>query len=148
METRKLFVACALASSFLTAAYAQTPSTPTQAMASASAGHLAVGVVKAVNVQNRSLTISHQAIASMGMPAMTMAFKADASVNIASVKPGDSIAFVLSEGGSNGPAITSLQAMPGGAVISQAPMEGMQGMPHPSGKSMMEQCHEMMMQRK
>lgn len=148
METRKLLVACALAGSFLTAGYAQTPSTPAQAMPSASAGHLAVGVVRSVNVQSRSLTISHQAIASMGMPAMTMAFKADASIDIANVKPGDSIAFVLSEGGSSGLVITSLQAMPGGVGISQAPMEGMQGMPHFSGKSMMEQCHEMMMQRK
>ncbi|MBI2770414.1 MAG: copper-binding protein [Burkholderiales bacterium] len=147
METRKFFVFCALAASLLISVHAQIPNTPAQGMSSASAGHLAVGVVKAIDAKNRALTISHQAIASMGMPAMTMAFKADVSVDIASLKPGDAIAFVLSARGSAGPAITSLQAMPGGAVVSQAPMEGMQGMPHASGKSMMEQCHEMMMKR-
>lgn len=145
METRKLFVSCAFAASLLaTAAYAQTPGASPQSMPNASTGHLAVGVVKAIDPKNRSLTISHKAIESMGMPAMTMAFKADASVDIASVKSGDSIAFILSAGGSGGPSITSLQAMPGSAVVSQAPMEGMQGMPHSSGKSMMEQCQEMM----
>ncbi len=147
METRKFFVFCALAASLLAGVHAQVPNTSAQGMPSASAGHLAVGVVKAIDAKNRSLTISHQAITSMGMPAMTMAFRADASVDITSLKPGDSIAFVLSAGGSAGPAITSLQAIPGAAVVSQAPMEGIQGMPQASGKSMMEQCHEMIMKR-
>lgn len=149
METRKLFASCAITASLLaTAAYAQTTGAPPQSTPNASTGHLAVGVVKAIDPKNRSLTISHQAIASMGMPAMTMAFRADASIDIASVKPGDSIAFILSAGGSSGPSISSLHAMPGSAVVSQAPMEGMQSMPRSPGKSMMEQCQEMMMKRK
>lgn len=153
MIARKLLLSLPVAAAALTAAYAQSPGASGHAMpAGASAVHLAVGVVKAVNQNNRSLTIAHQDIPSMGMPAMTMSFRADPAVNIATVKPGDSVAFVLSSA-SGSATISSLQIVAGGAVVSQAPSGGMQGMPHSSGGMggmgmggmSMEQCHEMMM---
>lgn len=148
MKTRRLFISCALVTvSLVTAGYAQSD-TSTRAMPSpTSAGHLVVGVVQAIEAESRSLTIAHQPITAMGMPAMTMAFRADPSVNIASVKPGDAIAFVLSPSAAGGVSITSLQTIAGGEAVSQAPMEGMQGMPHAAGKNMMQECHEMMMRR-
>lgn len=151
MITRKLLLSLPVAAAVLTAAYAQSPGASGHAMpAGASAVHLAVGVVKAVNQNNRSLTIAHQDIPSMGMPAMTMSFRADPAVNIATVKPGDSVAFVLSSA-SGSATISSLQMVAGGAVVSQAPSGGMPGM-HSGGMGgmamggmTMEQCHEMMM---
>lgn len=153
MNTRNFLLSLPLAAAALTAAYAQNPGASGHAMpAGASGVHLAVGVVKAVDQNNRSLAIAHQDIPSMGMSAMTMSFRADPAVNIATVKPGDSVAFVLSSG-AGGATISSLQTMAGGAVVSQAPSGGMQGMPH-SGGGMggmgmggmsMEECHEMMM---
>jgi Cu(I)/Ag(I) efflux system periplasmic protein CusF len=149
MQSRKFLIACALAASSLTAAHAQSPGTSAQSMPSASASHLAVGVVKAIDAKTRSLTISHQAIATMGMPAMTMSFRADPSVNIDPLKPGESIAFVLTPGAAGALSITALQAISGSGAASHGSMAMMPGMPHASGKAMtMEECHNMMMQRK
>lgn len=149
METRRFLISCALAASFAAAAHAQSASAPAPAMPSAPvSGHLAVGVVKAVDAKNHSLTISHRTIASMGMPAMTMPFKAAPSVNITSVKKGDSIAFVLSSDAAGGVSITSLEAMPGRGAVAKASMEeDMHGMQNSSGPTM-EECHDMMMKRK
>lgn len=144
MSTRNFLLSLPLAAAALTAAYAQSPGSSGHATtAGASAVHLAVGVVKAVNQNSRSLTIAHQDIPSMGMPAMTMSFRADPAVNIATVKPGDTVAFVLSSG-SGGATITSLQATAVGAAVSQAPSGGGMGGMGMGGMSM-EQCHEMMM---
>lgn len=149
MESRKFLISCALAASAVAAAHAQSPGT-SQAMPSPSGSHLAVGVVKAIDAKTRSLTISHQAIATMGMPAMTMSFRADPSVNIDPVKPGESIAFVLTPGTAGALSITALQATSDSGATSQGSMGMMPGMPHASGKTMMtmEECHNMMMQRK
>ena len=153
MNMRNFLLSLPLAAAALNAAYAQSPAASGHAMpAEASASHLAVGVVKAVNQNNRSLTISHQDIPSMGMPAMTMSFRADPAVSIATIKPGDSVAFVLSSGTGTA-TISSLQPLAGGVVVSQAGAGGMQNMPHSAGgmegmgmgAMSMEQCHEMMM---
>lgn len=153
MNPRNFFLSLPLAAAVLTA-YAQSPGTTSASSMprAESAAHLAVGVVKAVDQNSRALTIAHQDIPSMNMPAMTMSFRADAAVNIAMVKPGDSVAFVLSSG-AGAPVISSLQTVAGGAVVGQAPSGAMQNMPHSGrgtggmgmGGMSMEQCHEMMM---
>lgn len=153
MNTRNFFLSLPLAAAALSAAYAQSPGPSGHSMpADAAATHLGVGVVKAIDQNNRSLTIAHQDIPSLGMPAMTMSFRADPAVSIATVKTGDSVAFVLSSR-SGAPIISSLQTVTGSAVVGQAPSSGMRNMPHSGGgmggMSMggmsMEQCHEMMM---
>lgn len=68
---------------------------------SASAGPVApgamvkgTGTVTAVDDAAGTVTLDHDAIPAAGWPAMTMAFKAPASV-VASAKPGDKVAFDL-----------------------------------------------------
>ena len=56
--------------------------------------HLAIGTVKGIDAAGRSVTIDHQAIASLGMPAMTMPFQFAPSSGLA-LKPGQSIAFTF-----------------------------------------------------
>lgn len=155
MSMRKFFLSLSLVAAALAPAHAQSPGPSGHGMsAGSSAAHLAVGVVKAVHQDNRTLSIAHQDIPSMGMPAMTMSFRADPGVNIAAVKPGDSVAFVLSSGPAGAVTISSLQPVAGGAAVRQvAPAGGMQGTPRSGGAmggmSMagmsMEECHEMMM---
>ena len=149
MTVCKTFVlSCAVAASLATAVYAQGAGPRAPALAAAPAAHLGLGVVKDVDPRARSLTISHQAIASMGMPPMTMSFSVAPSVDISTVKPGHSVAFVLSSAAAGGLTISSLQTLSGDAQVSQASPGTMQGMPHARGHMMMNQCHEMMMNRK
>ena len=80
------------------------------------------------------------------MSAMTMPFKLDDAVPIASMKPGDSIAFTLSAGN----VISSVQpiASTAGASTGQGggghAMPGMPEMHSKSGMAMMDECREMM----
>ena len=68
---------------------------------SASAGPVApgtmvkgIGTVTAVDTAAGTVTLDHEAIPAAGWPAMTMAFKAPASI-VANAKPGDKVAFDL-----------------------------------------------------
>lgn len=150
MMTRKFFALSAVTALLAAAGVnaQMTPHTPPATSAAPGAkggGHLAVGVVRAVDVNSRTVTIAHQAIAGMGMPAMTMPFKLDDGVPISSVKAGDSIAFILGAGN----VISSLQpiASTAGAGNSQGGGHAMPGMPEmhsKSGMAMMEECREMM----
>ena len=63
----------------------------TAAMEKASVHH-AVGVVKALDAAKGTITFSHEPVASLKWPAMTMAFKASKEL-IAGVKAGDHVNF-------------------------------------------------------
>jgi Cu/Ag efflux protein CusF len=136
--------------SLLAAALAAPAATPAQTasgpQARASATHLGVGVVRAVDAKERTLTISHQAMGSLGMPAMTMDFKVGPAIKLGELKEGDTIAFVLGrDGKSDGIAISSLQKVEGASAASpQAAAPSMPMMPMMSP----EQCREMMKGRK
>jgi Cu/Ag efflux protein CusF len=54
-----------------------------------------VGVVKAIDTAKGTVTIQHQAIASIHWPAMTMTFKADPRSLLKSVKVGEKVHFTL-----------------------------------------------------
>lgn len=54
--------------------------------------HHAVGVVKALDAAKGTITLSHEAVASIKWPAMTMAFKASKD-QLASVKTGERVNF-------------------------------------------------------
>jgi Cu(I)/Ag(I) efflux system periplasmic protein CusF len=104
--------------SLLAASVAGTAAVPAQTaqsqQARASATHLGVGVIRAVDARERTLTISHQAMGSLGMPAMTMDFKVGSAIKLAGLKEGDTIAFVLGrDGKSDDVAISSLQKVEG-----------------------------------
>jgi Cu(I)/Ag(I) efflux system protein CusF len=53
------------------------------------------GVVEAVNTAKGTVTIKHQAIASIHWPAMTMTFKADPPSLLRTVKVGEKVNFTL-----------------------------------------------------
>lgn len=93
----KLFVAgLVMAATFAGASWAQVPA-DTNLRSSQTATpmtHLAIGTVKSIDAAGRSVTIDHQAIASLGMPAMTMQFRLAPSSRLA-LKPGQSIAFTF-----------------------------------------------------
>lgn len=120
--------------SLLLASLAATAATP--------AIHLGVGIVRAVDAKDRTLTVSHQAMASLAMPAMTMDFKAGPAIKLGELKEGDTIAFVLGrDGKSDGVAINSLQKVEAAPTArAAAPSMPMTMSP--------EQCREMMKNRK
>ena len=146
MNTRKLFSLTALSLVLAAGVQAQmAPSAPlAPAVASgahaAAGGHLAVGVVRAVDAKARTLTIAHQAIAGMGMPAMTMPFRLDDGVSAPAVKAGDTVAFILTST-SQGAVISSVQSVVGAAGGDKSSGQGMSGMMQ---GMQMDQCHEMM----
>ena len=66
------------------------PAPETQASETASA--MSDGDVRKVDVENKKITLKHGPIDNLGMPGMTMVFRADAEV-LSKVKPGDSVRF-------------------------------------------------------
>lgn len=85
-----------LASTLSTASWAQVSAdtTPRPSQAATPMTHLAIGTVKGIDAAGRSVTIDHQAISSLGMPAMTMQFRLAPSSRLA-LKPGQSIGFTF-----------------------------------------------------
>lgn len=59
------------------------------------------GVVEAIDTAKGTVTIKHQAIASIHWPAMTMTFKADPPSLLQSVKVGEKVNFTLHPAGMN-----------------------------------------------
>lgn len=65
------------------------------AMPMASGTMLTRGRVVAVDLDQRRITLEHEAIESMGMPAMTMPFPVAPSIDLNAVKAGDELTFGL-----------------------------------------------------
>ena len=59
------------------------------------------GVIKAIDTAKGTVTIQHQAIASIHWPAMTMTFKAG-NTDISSIKQGDQVTFEFISTGMDG----------------------------------------------
>ena len=57
------------------------------------------GVVKAIDTARNTVTLQHQAIASAGWPAMTMAFKVASPDLLKAIKVGDKVQFSLHPAG-------------------------------------------------
>lgn len=93
----KLFAAgVVLAATLAPASWAQVSAdtAPRSSQAATPMTHLAIGTVKGIDAAGRSVTIDHQAIPSLGMPAMTMQFRLAPS-SVLALKPGQSIAFTF-----------------------------------------------------
>ena len=75
------------------------PSMPASPEAPVSAS--AVGVVDSVDVAGKSLVISHEAVASLDWPPMTMTFKAPA-IDLGPLQKGDHIKFDFDSVGMDG----------------------------------------------
>jgi len=65
---------------------------PAGAQTSAAAAKLTAGEVRKVDVDQGKLTIKHEPIENLDMPAMTMVFKAEANL-LKDVKAGDKVLF-------------------------------------------------------
>lgn len=59
------------------------------------------GVIEAVDTAKGTVTIKHQAIASIHWPAMTMTFKADPPSLLKGVKAGEKVNFTMHPAGTN-----------------------------------------------
>jgi Cu(I)/Ag(I) efflux system periplasmic protein CusF len=57
-----------------------------------------VGVLNAIDTGKRTLNITHEAIAALRWPGMTMDFRVAPGVDIAALKPGAQIVFTLGRG--------------------------------------------------
>lgn len=57
------------------------------------------GLVKKVDPAAGKITIKHGPLQNLGMPGMTMVFKAGAGVKLDAVKPGDTVSFVAEDVG-------------------------------------------------
>lgn len=73
---------------------AQQGQTPPVAGA-AGAVHRGIGTVKAVDAAHASVTLAHEAIASLAWPAMTMDFKVKDAALLRGLKPGERVEFEL-----------------------------------------------------
>ena len=78
------------------------------APAAAAAPARGVGVVQALDPSAGTVTISHEAIASLGWPAMTMSFKVAKPDLLQQVSVGEKVEFTL-DGKDMAASITSLQ---------------------------------------
>jgi Cu(I)/Ag(I) efflux system protein CusF len=58
----------------------------------------ATGVVKAIDPVAKTITLDHGPVAALHWPAMIMTFKTG-SVDVASIKPGDHVAFEFTSSG-------------------------------------------------
>ena len=67
-----------------------------------------VGVVKAIDTANGTITLKHQAIASIQWPAMTMTFKVASPDLLNAAKVGDTVNFGLHPAGMNS-MVTSIE---------------------------------------
>lgn len=70
-----------------------------------------VGIVKAIDTANGTITLQHQAIASIGWPAMTMAFKVASPDLLQVAKIGDTVKFTLHPSGMTS-TVTSITVQP------------------------------------
>ena len=61
--------------------------------------HKATGVVKSVDVKNSTVTLSHDPVATMKWPAMTMAFKADDPKLVQGLTSGQKVEFEFTQRG-------------------------------------------------
>lgn len=138
--------AAVLAATLAGASWAQAPadtgSRPSQAAAPMT--HLAIGTVRSIDAAGR-VTIDHQAIPSLGMPAMTMQFQFSPSSKLG-LKPGQSIAFTFTSS-ADGLTVGSAQPIHGaGNAVAQngAAASSMPNMDHSSMAGMMDSCQELM----
>ncbi|WP_343162744.1 copper-binding protein [Oleiagrimonas sp. C23AA] len=102
MKNRQFFVqtlmALALCVSTTLSAQQMDPNMAGMHKATATEAH-GTGVVKAIDTAKGTITLQHQAIPSIGWPAMTMAFKANPPGLLQKVKVGDTVRFTLHPAG-------------------------------------------------
>lgn len=84
-----------------------------------------IGVVKAVDAEARTVTLSHDAIPEMAWGAMTMTFGADPAIDISSIKAGDNLHFMLKLDGAGSYRVAMACRIEGDMEAHRAAMKSM-----------------------
>lgn len=74
----------------------------------------ATGVVKAIDVDGRKITVSHPPIPQIGWPAMTMEFAVAPAVDLSAIKPNNTVNFSMEQGANGMYVIHSMTPAGGG----------------------------------
>lgn len=94
--SRIFLAAAALCAANIAAQAAElAPATPAKAPPAVSAMFTGTGKLLDLDVPSRLITVDHDDMPSLGMPAMTMDFPVAASVDIRAVTAGQTVKFVL-----------------------------------------------------
>ena len=95
MKTTNLLLAAALAvgSAGVFAQVDHSQHATAAAGASASAMVMTNGEVRKVDLEQGKVTLKHEAIANLDMPAMTMVFRVEKAEQLKNLKPGDKVSF-------------------------------------------------------
>ena len=131
MQSRSLgirFTIVALCAAVMAAqAAAPAPAAPAQASAAAPAMFRGTGKLLDLDLPARLITVDHDDMPSLGMPAMTMDFPVAASVDMGAVTAGQTVSFVLTviDG-----ILTVTEVRPLGALQNGGPKSEVQ---HPGG---------------
>jgi Cu(I)/Ag(I) efflux system protein CusF len=101
-----LLVGCSAPSGDANAPSATTSAAPSESSVTADISPgattaAASGVVEAVDIAGRTITIAHGPVDALKWPAMTMTFQAP-DADLGSIKPGDHVAFEFRSTGMNG----------------------------------------------
>lgn len=72
------------------------------------------GTINSVDPSSRKINLSHNPIAAIGWPAMTMDFAVAPSVGLGTIKPGTQVSFTIERGGDGTYIIRSITPAPGG----------------------------------
>lgn len=81
----------AIGTSFAAESVAQ--SSPGTATAAAASMAMTVGEVRKVDLEQGKVTLKHEAITNLDMPAMTMVFRVQSADMLKNLKPGDKVQF-------------------------------------------------------
>lgn len=113
MAARLRFAMTLVLLAALTGACNPAPANTEHAMASASAAPgsktgTGTGVIKAIDLQKATITLTHEPIEALGWPAMTMTFKADPPSLLQTVQAGQTVSFDVTVT-DNTPVITGLR---------------------------------------
>jgi len=92
-------IAAVIAAAILAFGPAIVHATHTHDHAATSATHSGTGVVRKIDPAAGKVTVQHEPIASMGWPAMTMAFDVKDKALLRDVKPGQKVDFTFTQDG-------------------------------------------------
>jgi Cu(I)/Ag(I) efflux system membrane fusion protein len=92
------------------------PTVPLPPSPSSPMSHRGEGVIEAIDVVNTTVTLAHRPIASLGWPAMVMDFKVLNPALLRTLKPGQEIAFEITEASSGEYVIVRIQSQDGAAA--------------------------------
>jgi Cu/Ag efflux protein CusF len=76
------------------AAFSQTATPATQASGASAASAMTAGEVRKIDKASGKITLRHEALENLGMPAMTMVFRVADPKFLDAVKEGDKVSFV------------------------------------------------------